>query len=256
VKAIANRSKIPFINCSVDALTMEETVALINSMIGAGGSYVHACVNAGKIVEMSRDERLMSAINAANLVSADGQSIVWGASLLGHHLPERVAGIDLMVRLLREAEGKGYSIYLLGAQAEVLQDLAKVLQRSYPCLKIAGFHHGYFSATEETVLIEDIKNSHPDILFLGMSSPAKELWLEKNRQRLAVPFAMGVGGSFDVLAGRHRRAPAWAQRAGLEWAFRLVQEPRRMWRRYLLGNAVFLWMLGRALLARTRSGSR
>ncbi len=244
-----NRSngRIRFLECPVDALTMEGTVARVLEMIASGTPHIHASLNASKVVAMHKNAQLARALQRADLVSADGQSVVWASRLFGLSFPERIAGIDLMARLLEEAQRLRLSVFFLGATDQILTDLISRVQRRHPELRIAGAHHGYFARTEEVDVIQRIKRTEPHILFVGISSPRKELWLDQYRDQLAVPFSMGVGGSFDVLAGHRRRCPKWARQLGLEWCFRLLQEPRRMWRRYLLGNVAFVWLVLRAL---------
>jgi N-acetylglucosaminyldiphosphoundecaprenol N-acetyl-beta-D-mannosaminyltransferase len=239
--------RLPFLDAGVDALTMAETLAVVREMVDSGQPHVHACMNAAKVVAMQSDPRLLAAIREADLISADGQSIVWAGRVLGQRFPERVAGIDLMNRLLGEAEAHQLSVFFLGSTETILHEMERVISQRYPRLIIAGMHHGYFTAEDETGIVETIRATQPQILFVGISSPRKELWLQANRERLGVPFAMGVGGSFDVLAGHVRRAPRWAQRVGLEWFFRFLQEPGRLWRRYLLGNATFVWLVIRGI---------
>jgi N-acetylglucosaminyldiphosphoundecaprenol N-acetyl-beta-D-mannosaminyltransferase len=188
---------------------------------------------------MASDARLAAIVRSCTLVNADGQAIVWAARLLGAHLPERVAGIDLFQRLLALAEQRAYSVYFLGATPKVVAELERRARELHPRLHIAGTHHGYFTAEQEEDRVAEIAGLQPDLLFVALPSPRKEYWLAANLERLGATFAMGVGGSFDVLAGRTRRAPLWMQRLGLEWSHRFAQEPRRMWRRYLVGNVRF-----------------
>ncbi|ODT82137.1 MAG: UDP-N-acetyl-D-mannosamine transferase [Pelagibacterium sp. SCN 64-44] len=197
-------------------------------------------LNAAKIVNLRRDPGLRDALLDCNLLLADGQSVVWASRLLGKPLPERVAGIDLFEALLGLAHAQGRTIYLLGARPEVLAALERRISLRWPGLKIAGSHHGYFSDTEAAGIASDIAASHADMLFLGMASPKKEIFLGRFRNILEVPVLHGVGGSFDIMAGLTRRAPAAWQGLGLEWAYRLLQEPRRLWKRYLVTNSAFV----------------
>lgn len=224
-------------------------------MIEAKAPGQHASVNAAKVVRLQDDAELRKAIESCELVTADGQPIVWAARLLGHPLPERVAGIDLMEALLERASERGYRVYLLGARAAVLEDAAAEIRRRHPAVSIVGWHHGYFSPSEEAPIVAGIADARPDLLFIALETPQKELFLARHRSVLRVPFAMGVGGAFDILAGRRRRAPHWAQRIGLEWFFRLAQEPRRLARRYFVGNARFAALVAREL-ARSRLWAR
>jgi len=166
---------------------------------------------------------------------------------LGHHVPERVAGVDLFLQLVSLAEAKGYPIYLLGAEDDVVQQVAESLTKKHPLLKIAGFHHGYFWDDEEAV-VSDIRRSGARLLFVAITSPRKENFINRWQTQLGVNFVMGVGGTFDVVAGKVKRAPQWMQKAGLEWLYRVIQEPRRMWKRYLTTNTLFVLILLRALV--------
>ena len=157
--------------------------------------------------------------------------------------PERVAGIDLMEALLDVSRTRGYGVFLLGARAEVLERAEREILRRHPGVRIVGRHHGYFGPEGEAEVVDEVAAAVPDILFVALETPAKELFLARNRDRLAVPFVMGVGGSFDVLAGERRRAPRWMRRTGLEWLYRLSQDPRRLARRYMVGNSAFIWLV-------------
>jgi N-acetylglucosaminyldiphosphoundecaprenol N-acetyl-beta-D-mannosaminyltransferase len=166
-----------------------------------------------------------------------------------------VNGTDLMEALLERAEQRGWSIYLLGSREDVLTGACAEIARRHPRLRIAGSHHGFFTAAEEDGVVAEVAAARPDILFIALQTPEKELFQARHRAALGVPFVMGVGGSFEVLAGHRRRAPRWAQKSGVEWAFRLVQEPRRLARRYAVGNARFVALVAREL-ARSRFASR
>lgn len=216
------------------------------TMIRSRQPHVHVCVNAGKLVAMRSDLALAAAVNSADVISPDGQPIVWAGKLLGLPVQDRVNGTNLMMRLIAEADHRKLRIFLLGATESVLNAVCRKIEQDFPGARIVGAHHGYFTRDEETRVIDQIRQSGADILFVAISSPRKETWLAANKVELGIPFMMGVGGSFDVIAGLVRRAPDWAQRAGLEWFYRLMQEPRRMWRRYLIGNSLFVWMVLRA----------
>jgi N-acetylglucosaminyldiphosphoundecaprenol N-acetyl-beta-D-mannosaminyltransferase len=148
---------------------------------------------------------------------------------------------------MAEAERRQLSIYVLGARQEVLERALGRIRELHPQLRVAGSRNGYFDATELPGIVAAIKEAAPDLLFVAMPSPMKERWLDLHLEETGVAFGMGVGGSIDVLAGEHRRAPVWMQRCGAEWLFRLMQDPRRMWRRYLVGNLRFGWIVIRAL---------
>ncbi len=222
---------------------MSEAVARVQAAVVERDSIQHVAINAAKLVKYQRDEQLRAAIDGCELATADGQVIVWAARLLGRPLPERVAGIDLMHALLDLSRGEGFRVYLLGARAEVLARAEAEICDLYPGIEIAGRHHGYFGAEGEDDVVESIAAAKPDLLFVALETPAKELFLARHRERMQLPFVMGVGGSFDVLAGEKKRAPTWMRSAGLEWFYRLIQEPRRMAGRYVVGNTQFLLLV-------------
>lgn len=237
-------------NVPVHPIDMRGALERVDAFIRAGEPHYNVAINAAKVVDFQEDPALREAIRDAHLLTADGQSVVWAARLLGHPLPARVAGADLMVALLAHAAERGYSVYLLGATEEVVRICIDRVRRDHPDLRVAGFRNGYFGAGEEPAIVEAIRAARPDILFLGFGTPAKEYFMHRRHRELEVPFVMGVGGSFDVYAGLVRRAPVWMQHSGLEWMFRLAQEPRRMWKRYLIGNSRFVWLVAKELLRR------
>ncbi len=198
-------------------------------------------------MKYQRDEQLRAAIDGCELATADGQVIVWAARLLGRPLPERVAGIDLMHALLDLSRGEGFRVYLLGARAEVLARAEAEICDLYPGIEIAGRHHGYFGAEGEEDVVESIAAATPDLLSSPSRRPRRSSSSRATVSGCELPFVMGVGGSFDVLAGEKRRAPKWMRSAGLEWFYRLIQEPRRMAGRYVVGNTQFLLLVLRAL---------
>jgi len=243
------RQRIEILGAPLDPLTLDEAVDFIEERIREGRPTLHASLNAAKLVRLGRDDELARAIAACDLVTADGQPVVWTARLAGHRIPERVAGIDLMEALLARAADRGFRVFLLGGSADALARAEAEIARRYPTLLIVGRRDGYFRSEEERSIAEAIRAARPDIVFVALATPQKELF--QARHRGLGSFMMGVGGAFDILAGRRRRAPAWARRAGLEWAFRLAQEPRRLFGRYLIGNAVFLALAAREI-ARVR----
>ena len=236
--------------CQIDRLDMADTLARCEELIAAPGVAQHVAINAAKVVAMQDDPELRAIVESCEVVSADGQAIVWASKLLSDPLPERVAGIDLMEALLELSERKGYRVYFLGARPEVLSEAMERVRSRHPGLALAGARDGYFGDDEGAAVAEEIRAASPDILFVAMSSPKKEYWLSRHGRAIGVPFIMGVGGAVDVLAGRTRRAPMILQRAGLEWAYRLAQEPRRLFKRYLTTNSRFAWLVLRQRLGR------
>jgi N-acetylglucosaminyldiphosphoundecaprenol N-acetyl-beta-D-mannosaminyltransferase len=243
------------LGCSIDRLDMPQTLARIEALIEQRSVSQHVAINAAKIVAMRRDPELRTIIERCELVSADGQAVVWASRLLGDPLPERVAGIDLMLELLALAERRGLRVYILGARQDVLERAVQRILERHPTLVLAGARDGYFPPAAEADVAEAIRAARPDLLFVAMSSPRKELFLGRYGRMIDVPFVMGVGGAIDVVAGRTRRAPPIWQLVGLEWLYRLLQEPRRLWRRYLSTNLAFGVLLARAVLARLTARS-
>jgi len=237
-------SKVVLFGIPVDNLTMDETVRRVEKAVSEKKPLHHIAVNAGKIVAMQNNPSLRADVLSADIINADGMAVVWASRLLGKPLKERVAGIDLMHALLDLAARKHFKVYLFGATEEVVKRTVKKIEDLYGSHIIAGYRNGYFTDAEASAIARDIASSGADMLFVAISSPKKERFLNAHKKILSkVPFVMGVGGSFDVLAGKVKRAPRWMQRWGLEWFYRLIQEPRRMWRRYLIGNARFLNLL-------------
>ncbi|MFY9610543.1 MAG: WecB/TagA/CpsF family glycosyltransferase [Blastocatellia bacterium] len=232
----------------VHNLSEDETVDAIARLIDEGGPRYAAVVNAAKIVAANKDNALQAALLEADLVTADGMSVVWASRLLGQPLKERVTGIELFQRLVRRASERGWAVYFLGARDESVRAVVERFTSAYPTLRVAGYHNGYFDASESAAIAEVIKQSSSDLLFVAMGSPAQECWIRSNLEATGARFALGVGGSFDHVSGLARRAPGWMQRSGLEWLYRLIREPRRLWRRYLGGNIAFVWLVIRQRL--------
>lgn len=223
---------------------MNETLQIVDNTIAEGKQLHHVVVNAGKIVAMQKDLQLRQSVNESDLINADGQAVVWASKVLGKPLKERVAGIDLMVNLVQMAHDKNYKIFFFGAQEEVVRKVVDTYTDQYSPNIIAGYRNGYFKKEEEQSIAQEIAASGANILFVAISSPTKENFLYENKALLQkVNFVMGVGGSFDVVAGKVQRAPLWMQKAGLEWFYRFAQEPKRMWKRYLVGNSKFIGLV-------------
>ena len=236
--------RITLMGCTIDNLSMEETLQTIEGFIQTGEPHQHVVVNVDKLVKASRDAELRRIINDCALVNVDGMPVVWASRLLGKPLKERVAGVDLFEALMRRAGEKGWRVFLLGAREEVVSEVAATYQRKYPRLVLAGYRNGYWTGeAEEAQVAEQIRAARPDLLFVAISSPKKEQFLGRWQAGMKIPFAMGVGGSFDVAIGRVRRAPVWMQKSGLEWFYRFLQEPRRMFRRYFIEDMAFLSLL-------------
>lgn len=228
----------------VDNLTMQESIDVINQSIDSKQPIMHIVVNAAKLVHMQRDEELFQSIKNADLVNADGMAVVWASKLLGKPLKERVSGIDLFLNLVKNAQLRNETIFLLGAEEKVVNKVAETFKRDFGKGIIAGYNHGYFSKEDEDKLVKQIVASKATYLYVAMSSPKKEIFLSRYKHELSsVGFIMGVGGSFDVISGKVKRAPEWMQKSGLEWFYRFLQEPKRMWKRSFIDNGKFIVMV-------------
>jgi N-acetylglucosaminyldiphosphoundecaprenol N-acetyl-beta-D-mannosaminyltransferase len=237
----------------VHPLTLRESVAAAEALIADGRGHQHVVLNAAKVVQAHDDPGLARIIRSCSLVNADGQSVVWAARLLGNPLPERVAGIDFMLALWDSAARRGYRVYLLGAERAVVEATARLAASRG--VRVVGHRDGYWDAAREPEVVAAVRAARPDILFLAVPSPRKEYFLAHRQQELGCGLVVGVGGSFDVVAGLRSRAPRWMRRTGLEWFHRLVQEPRRMFLRYAVGNTRFV-ALTAAHWARRPAGGR
>jgi len=242
--------RIQMMGCAVDNLDMEESLAVVEGFIRAGTPHQHVVVNVDKIVKASRDPGLRRIINDCDLINADGMPVVWASRLLGKPLKERVTGVDLFEALMAQAAKKGWRVYLLGAREEVVSGVARLYPARYPGLTIAGYRNGYWKPEEEAQVVEQIAAARADILFVAISSPKKEEFLARYQAAMKIPFAMGVGGTFDVAVGLVKRAPVWMQNAGLEWFYRFLQEPRRMFRRYFIDDMAFVALFAREWVRR------
>jgi N-acetylglucosaminyldiphosphoundecaprenol N-acetyl-beta-D-mannosaminyltransferase len=237
----------------MDAIEMEDVLNRCRTALVTRNRLLLGVLNAAKVVNLRKDALLRNSLIECDLLLADGQSVVWASKVLRRPLPERITGIDVFEQLLILANHDARSIYLLGARPEVLERLKEQIAQRFPGLRIAGSHHGYFDTADSERIAEDIRQSGADMLFLGMTSPKKEIFLGTFGRTLEVPILHGVGGSFDVMAGITRRAPVGWQRAGMEWAYRVLQEPRRLWWRYFSTNATFLALTARELIAPARA---
>ncbi len=236
----------------VRAETLEEAVAAVEEAIRNRRPTRHLALNAAKVSKMTRDPRFLEMFSHFEMIHADGASIVWASRLLGHPLPQRVAGIDLMQRLVERSAELGWRPFFLGAKANVLAECVRRLKERHPTLEIAGSRDGYWregDPTEEMAVVDEVRSSRADLLFVAVPTPRKERFLLAHGNALGVPFMMGVGGSFDVIAGHVKRAPLAWQKCGFEWAYRLLQEPRKMWKRYLVTNTHFLLIVTKAVLS-------
>lgn len=219
--------RVEILGVKVDAVTMIQAVERVANLIDSGKPSIVATANAEMLLRATHDDELKNILNAADLVVPDGAGTVWAARHLGKHMPERVAGFDLVQELMKIALARDFKFFLFGS-APGIADKAKIKAESlYHGIKIVGTRNGYFTAADEPVIIEQIKSARPDILLAALGVPKQEKWLAAHLDELGVPVSIGVGGTFDVMAGVVKRAPLWMQRARLEWLFRAMLQPSR-----------------------------
>jgi N-acetylglucosaminyldiphosphoundecaprenol N-acetyl-beta-D-mannosaminyltransferase len=254
--AEVTQDRVRLLGCPIDRLDMAGAVERCDRFIATNQLGQHMSVNAAKVVAIQHDPALRDMVERSELVTADGQAVVWASRVLGDPLPARVAGIDLMWELFALAERRGYRVFILGARHEVLARAVERIREHHPGLVFAGTHHGHFPPEQDAAVAEEIRRTRPQLLFVAMTSPRKEYFLDRHGRTLGVPFMMGVGGAIDVAAGITRRAPVILQRAGLEWLVRLVQEPRRLLRRYLVTNSRFIALVAKELTRDAARGER
>ena len=219
--------KVTILGVPVDAITMGEAVARIDGFIEKRTPVLVATANAEMLMRATHDGALRRILQGAAMVTPDGAGTVWAAHHLGHAMPERVAGYDMVQELMREAPAKHRRIFFFGSAPGVADKAKKKAEQLYPGIEIVGTRNGFFTAAAEPAIIEEIKAAHPDILLAALGVPKQEKWLAKHLGELGVPVAIGVGGTFDVMAGVMKRAPRWMQRAKLEWLFRGMMQPQR-----------------------------
>ncbi len=236
----------------VDAVQIDEVIARMREWIasGAHGRYI-AVTGMHGIMEAQHDARFKRVLSEADLVVPDGMPLVWIGKLRGHVLRRRVYGPELMLEFCRQTGNTGCRHFLYGGAVGVAEQLAESLGRSCPGIHIAGTYGPPFrplTSEEDAEIVKAINLAAPDVLWVGLSTPKQEMWMREHRERLHVPVMVGVGAAFDFLSGRKKQAPAWMREHGLEWLFRVLQEPRRLWRRYLVHGAEFVFLVALDLL--------
>jgi N-acetylglucosaminyldiphosphoundecaprenol N-acetyl-beta-D-mannosaminyltransferase len=237
--------EIRIFDIRINPLSRTEFLSVISKSTREGRQIAQFGVNSATINDIVRNDEFRHIINNADLVHIDGMSVVWALRSFGYTIPERVATPDLADDILTMADSEGLSLFLFGAKQNTLELCRQRIEAKFPNIKIAGCRNGYYRPEEEKEIFEMINESSPDILLLGMSSPKKELFFESYRHKINARYILGVGGYFDIVSGIIKRAPRWMQNTGLEWLFRLLQEPRRLWKRYLIGIHQFFWLVTR-----------
>jgi N-acetylglucosaminyldiphosphoundecaprenol N-acetyl-beta-D-mannosaminyltransferase len=233
-------NEIHAFNIKIHPLRKNDFIQYIENSISNNARLVQSGVNAASIVEIKNNKLLIDAYNNSDLINIDGMSMVWALRFLGFTVPERVACPDLAMGIMDMAQKNSYKLFMFGAEESNLNAAVENVRKTFPKLLVAGYRNGFFNSEDEARIVEMINSAHSDILFMGMPSPRKEFFVEKYKDQLNVKYILGVGGFFDILSGSINRAPIWMQNMGLEWFYRLIKEPKRMWRRYLIGNTTFI----------------
>jgi len=243
---MSQEPRVHVLDMDLHAITMDRALELVHRAIVERAELRIGVVNAAKALNMARDEELRADVLSSDMLLADGMSLVWASHVLRAPLPERVAGIDIMMQVLARGNQEGYRVFCLGATDEVLNTVCKYIARDYPNVKVVGARNGYFDLHKDgEAVAAEIAAAGADVLFVAITSPKKERFMARWGRELGIPVIHGVGGSFDVYAGKVLRAPESWQRLGLEWFYRLKQEPRRLWKRYLVTNTGFCLLVFR-----------
>jgi len=237
------------LDCPVDILTAQETLQIAIRAMQTRTPCQHVALNVAKLVHARHDKELQADIRQADIIGVDGAGIALALRLANGERAPRYAGADMFEDLMAMCEIYNLRPYILGAEQHVLDKAIAILRKRHPNLQFAGWRNGYFG-DEQADVIADIRDAQPDCLFLAIPTPRKERFMARWRARLDVPFIMGIGGTIDVIAGKVNRAPSLWQKFGCEWLYRVLQEPGRMWKRYLYTNTIFAGLLAKAIVAR------
>jgi N-acetylglucosaminyldiphosphoundecaprenol N-acetyl-beta-D-mannosaminyltransferase len=234
------RDLLKILEVNIDRLDMQGAVERVKNLLSEGGPSLIVTPNSEMLAAAAEDAELARILNSADLAVPDGAGVILASKIMGQKLPERVAGFDLITELFAQLENEDCSFYFLGSKPGIVDKAAAELKKRYPNLNIAGYHHGYLDKELQQNVTAEINEKGIDLLLVGMGVPLQERFLDKNLDGLNVKAAVTVGGSFDVIAGEVERAPLWMQKAGLEWFYRLVQEPSRFGRMLLLPKFIYL----------------
>lgn len=233
---------INFLNVKISPYFLFKTLAIIKNAIEKKLIITQTSINVAKVVSAQKDLQLRNSINQSDIVNIDGYGVYFVLRLIGYKKIERIAGIDLFEKLLEISNDNRYSIYFLGGTDEIINNTVMKVKKNYPNIKISGHHHGYIWQNEREI-VDTIKICKPNILFIGISSPLKENFINQWKDYIGANLYMGVGGSFEVFVGKIERAPLFIQKIGFEWLYRVVQEPRRLSKRYFITNTLYVFYL-------------
>jgi len=240
-------NRIAMCGAPIDNVSMNEAIESIETLINERHAAMVVTPNVDHIVKLQRDAELNNIYQKADLILPDGMPILWGAFFLGTPLKEKVSGSDLFLKLCEMSSKRGYRLFFLGGRPTAAVKAAKALQTLYPNLNICGIYSpplGFEQDQHENKrIIAMINESQPDILFAGLGCPKQEKWIYIHKNACQVPVSIGIGASFEFVAGLVKRAPVWMRQAGLEWFWRFLQEPKRLWRRYFIEDMSYFWLL-------------
>lgn len=242
--------KIPFLGLSFDALTIDEILAAIDLFVAEQRPRKIFCPNVSLLIDARRNAELRRIYESCDLLPIDGMGIYYASRFLPPAFPESCSAVLVALRLLERSKIKGYRFFFLGTKADLLESAVRNVRERYAGAQVVGWHHGFFSGDEEADVVRKIARARADILLLGMSSPKKELFVHRHLSAMGVPVSLGVGGTIDILAGEYSLAPELVRKLAVEWLYRLVQEPRRLWKRYLTTNCQFAYLVVREVARR------
>lgn len=238
--------RVNILGVGISAINMEQALAILDDWIARRDPHYVCVSTVHGVMECQRNEAVRRALNSSGLTTPDGMPLVWISRLQGFRHVRRVYGPDLMLAVCERSVAKGYRHYLYGGRPGVAEALKARLEQRFPGVQIVGLECPPFeplTPEQDHEAVERINAANPDIVWVGMSTPKQDLWAAEHVGRLNAPVIIAVGAAFDFVSGRKRQAPRWMRQSGLEWLFRLIQEPRRLWRRYLIYNPLFVWLL-------------
>lgn len=246
------KENIELLNLRFINNTLSGMITYLDNLIGYKKPTSFFTISAELIVMAQEDKLLKEKYDNADILTIDSYVVYYAAKILGKNFKEPVSGSRVLLNFLPIAQRKEYKLYFLGATKEIVEKAVAKVTRDYPGINIVGWHDGYFGTEGETEVVQDIIAKKPDVLFVAMSSPLKEEFIYRNKSKMNVPVSIGVGGIFDIIAGKCKLAPSWVSKLGLEWLYRFVQEPRRMWRRYLITNLKFIMLVVKEIFKRSK----
>ena len=248
MKQNKNDNSVEIFGIKISSLTYQEVIDYIGKFIQSKELHRIVLLNPHYFLVARKFPKFMNYLKSSDLVLADGIGIVLACWILSGRIVNRIVGTDLMPLLAKAGADKGWKFYFLGAKPGIAEKAAENFKKMYPNFNIVGIHHGYFSEDEEKKVVDKIKAAEPDILVVCLGVYKQDMFIEKYQKEVKVPVAFGNGAAFDFWSGVVKRAPKWMQKIGLEWFWRLLQEPKRLWKRYLIGNTIFIFLVIKELI--------